>query len=310
MRLFFLRSSQLSVILLILLTLAGYLGGAFRYFELTSHFRVQYLALSLLVVAVFFVLRSKLWIVLALLATSINSYEIVPIYWPHNDPRILASGTEFTLLLANVQRSNTEYSRLIEVVNVHRPDLLAVIEPDTAWIQALNILTPPYPHQKIVARDDNFGIALYSRIPFDDVEVIDLGDTVPSIAAKILLDKKEVTILATHPLPPPAKQNYHRRNSQLSAIATYIDALPGSKIIIGDLNVTLWSTYFSKLLHDTGLLNTRQGYGTLATWPTYLPLMMIPLDHCLVSPDIMTKDITALSNIGSDHLPLLVKLEI
>lgn len=247
---------------------------------------------------------------LGLLAAAINAYEIVPIYLSHNDPQA-PPGTELTLLLANVQRSNTEYSRLIEIVAVHRPDLLAVIEPDPTWVQALDTLTPLYPHQKIVARDDNFGIALYSRIPFDGVEVIDLGDTgAPSIAAKILLDKKEVTILATHPLPPPAKQHYDRRNSQLSAIATYIGARSGSKIIIGDLNVTPWSVYFSKLLHQSGLVDTRQGHGILATWPTYLPLMMIPLDYCLVSPDILTKNIATLPNIGSDHLPLLVKLEI
>ncbi|MEN8131905.1 MAG: endonuclease/exonuclease/phosphatase family protein [Pseudomonadota bacterium] len=248
---------------------------------------------------------------MGLLAAAINAYEVVPIYWSHNDPQTLPPGTKLTLLLANVQRSNTEYSRLIEIVDVHRPDLLAVVEPDTTWVQALDILTPLYPHQKIVARDDSFGIALYSRIPFDGVEVVDLGNTgVPSIAAKILLDKKEVTILATHPLSPPAKLNYDRRNNQLSAISTYIRALPGSKIIIGDLNVTLWSVYFSRLLHESGLVNTRQGHGILATWPTYLPLMMIPLDYCLVSPDIMIKNIATLPNIGSDHLPLLVKLEI
>jgi endonuclease/exonuclease/phosphatase family metal-dependent hydrolase len=37
---------------------------------------------------------------------------------------------------------------------------------------------------------------------------------------------------------------------------------------------------------------------------------MIPIDHCLVSEDIRVINIRTDGHIGSDHLPLIVDLEI
>lgn len=76
----------------------------------------------------------------------------------------------------------------------------------------------------------------------------------------------------------------------------------------GDLNVTMWSSNYSKLIADSGLANSRKGFGILATWPMFFPLLSIPLDHCLVSPGIGINACRSGPDIGSDHLPLIVEL--
>ena len=93
-------------------------------------------------------------------------------------------------------------------------------------------------------------------------------------------------------------------------MSTYIKLLPNPKIVVGDLNVTMWSPYFTELLEESNLLNARKGYGVVASWPTQFPPLMIPIDHCLTSPDIQVKEIRLLGNIGSDHLPIMLRLVI
>ena len=59
------------------------------------------------------------------------------------------------------------------------------------------------------------------------------------------------------------------------------------------------------------LLPSRLGFGVQATWPSVyrIPPMMIPIDHCLVSPDVRVVGRRVGPHIGSDHLPVIVELQ-
>ena len=46
------------------------------------------------------------------------------------------------------------------------------------------------------------------------------------------------------------------------------------------------------------------------TWPTYNPLLWIPIDHCLVSPEIIVTDRQIGPDVGSDHYPIVVDLQL
>lgn len=297
--------------LLLLLTLAGYLGHFGQFFELTSHFRFQYLVATLALLVLTLWYGPKGWAVLSFLTLAINANEIIPLYRVAKEVTLDDSKQSLTLLLSNVLQTNSNHARLIELVSRKQPDLVIVLECDRRWVKGLKALTDRYPHQRLVPREDNFGIALYSRLPLTSVGVIELGGSgVPSISAQINLSKRELTLLATHPLPPIGERNYTLRNQQLAAIASYARYVSGPHVIIGDFNVSPWSPYFKQLLEDSGLLNARLGYGLIPSWPTFLPFMMIPIDHCLVSPDVSVVDFHSTSDIGSDHLPIFVKIRI
>jgi endonuclease/exonuclease/phosphatase family metal-dependent hydrolase len=64
-------------------------------------------------------------------------------------------------------------------------------------------------------------------------------------------------------------------------------------------------------LKETKLLNARQGFGLLPTFPVFkfpIAFLMMPIDHCFVSEDISVQKIRTCEYIGSDHLPLAVEL--
>jgi endonuclease/exonuclease/phosphatase (EEP) superfamily protein YafD len=170
-----------------------------------------------------------------------------------------------------------------------------------------------YPHSKVVARKRGGGIALFSRFPLAQCEVVSLGhDERPAIKARIPFDGTLVSFFTFHTHAPLRRDHYRYRNQQLAAAADLIRTLPAPAIVIGDFNSTTWSPYFRQLIEVTGLVNARQGFGLLPTWPAWLllPVLMLPIDHCLVTADILVDNIRTGRRMGSDHLPLIVDLAI
>jgi endonuclease/exonuclease/phosphatase (EEP) superfamily protein YafD len=81
--------------------------------------------------------------------------------------------------------------------------------------------------------------------------------------------------------------------------------------VIGDFNVTAWSTYFRELVDQGDFANSQHGFALWPTWHAGLPLVMrIPIDQCLHSRDLATVARQVGPDVGSDHLPLLVNLRL
>jgi endonuclease/exonuclease/phosphatase (EEP) superfamily protein YafD len=82
-------------------------------------------------------------------------------------------------------------------------------------------------------------------------------------------------------------------------------------VLIGDLNTTMWSPYFSELVKGSGLRDARLGFGLKPTWPMPLPaLFQIPIDHCLVSDDIEVLGVRTGGATGSDHRPMMFDVRV
>ncbi len=74
--------------------------------------------------------------------------------------------------------------------------------------------------------------------------------------------------------------------------------------------MTYWTHHFEELEQETGLRNIRQGRGIYPSWPVHLPFAAIPIDHCLLSPEVQVHAFDTLPRLGSDHLGLVVELSL
>jgi endonuclease/exonuclease/phosphatase (EEP) superfamily protein YafD len=291
-------------------TLAGYLGTFHRLFELTSHFRLQYLWCAILGGLVLLMVRDWRGVLMALVPLAINAWEVVPWYFgkPAGSAGVASNAPALKVLLSNVYTDNRNSAAILELIVRENPDVIALQEIDDRWVAELAVLAQTHPHHLTVPRPDNFGIGLWSRHPAQISETEPGHTEVPSLLAEFLWHGKAVTLLATHPVPPSGAQGFAQRNTQLEAIAQWARTIAGPCIVIGDLNMSLWSPYHGRFVRDSGLRNARQGFGVLPSWPTFMPFFKIPIDHCLVSPAVEVRAIRTGPNVGSDHLPLMVEL--
>ena len=294
----------------VLATLTGFLAPLHWAFELTSHFRVQ-LAVALSLLALISALGSRrIPFLIFFLATLAN---LGPVLWSSRPSGIAAefTATPLRLLSINVHTDNRRSDQLIELVQRLNPDVLLLMEVDNRWMEEIAVLRTNYPTVISETREDNFGIALLSRVPLRNTRVEDLeGSEVPSITTEIQLPGRIVHLLGTHPVPPGKPDYAQERNLQLAAAGTWAGKHPGSAIILGDLNTTPWSSYFTKPLRAGRLVRSHPNWGLFATWKVSQPWFRLPLDHCLVSPEIAVTRLEVGPEIGSDHRPLLVELAV
>jgi endonuclease/exonuclease/phosphatase (EEP) superfamily protein YafD len=287
-------------------TLLGFLGDWWWGFDLFSHFRVQYF-LGLSAVAIVLVLRRQYWVPACFgLFAIVNLCTIAPFYFG-GVPLPSEGSRTYRSLLMNVNTESGDPARVAQTIRQLEADLIVLEEVSDRWLSALSPSLRDYPYSEVMPSEDNFGIALFSKHPLVRSEIKEIGEAgVPSVIAEVELPDGRITVIGTHPLPPNGAENSRMRNDQLAQLPAFVRQVNGPVLLLGDLNGTPWCVPFRRLLRETGLRDSSQGRGVLPTWPTYLPLLLIPLDHCLHSGEIHVATKQRGPRVGSDHYPLVV----
>lgn len=290
---------------ILICSLLGFFGRYSWFADLMAHFRVQY-SLGLLVLALIFaVSKRRLWAIILACGIIPNLIVIFPYCISGSTQPINPRG--YKALLINVNTQTGDPVRVNQCVRDLDPDFVLFEEISSRWQNSLKALHDQYPYRIELPREDNFGMAFYTKHEPLNMKFIVIGAAgVPSVLAQFELDGNQLTILGTHPVPPAGAQYSKWRNEQLSQIPSVLADFSGARLVLGDLNATPWSYQYKMLLAQTGLNDTIIGYGLQMTWPSYMPLLWIPIDHCLVSDGIIVLDRDVHSSAGSDHYPLSV----
>ncbi|WP_442505494.1 endonuclease/exonuclease/phosphatase family protein [Novipirellula sp. SH528] len=288
--------------------LAGLLGKWHYLLDLASHMRVQATMAVLVSGLGLWLLGRKHIGVFGLICGLALVLSLTPFYWP-TAPVL---GNTYRLMTANVLTRNPEKRAVLQWIAQADPDFVVLQETDESWTTAMELgLRDRYPYHRVVPREDNFGIAMFSKHRWLSCDVVTFSSqtSIPSIVADFELpDGNALHLIATHPLPPMRVSSWADRNRCFAGIAKEVNQRGnGRGIVAGDLNCTPWSYWFGRLLNESGLRDSSLGQGIQSTWsPRATPIPGLMIDHVLVGSEIEVADRFVGPAIGSDHRPVIV----
>ncbi|MDD2744030.1 MAG: endonuclease/exonuclease/phosphatase family protein [Rhodocyclaceae bacterium] len=238
-----------------------------------------------------------------------SAFLVVPIVWISVAPQAQVTTQKsqiFSVASANVNLDNQSPEQLIQWIAQEQPDVLVLLEVSPVYAAELKSLTG-YPYRYMVPDDSPFGMALLSRSPMLNAKTILNAESIGRIEAEIFWSGHLVSVVAYHPMPPIATRYHRMRNTELAQIATRFSDEGHPAILAGDLNATPWSSAF----HGLEALGLKRVTGLKPTWPAIgQGWLGIPIDHVLATKHWQVIEHHSGSDIGSDHLPVIVRLSL
>jgi endonuclease/exonuclease/phosphatase (EEP) superfamily protein YafD len=294
--------------------------------DLAVHFRGQYACVALLAGGLLLVGRRTFAAAAAGLVLLFNAYGFVDAHsilesahGPTLVPRAMANpapavGSPLALRVAavNVFFGNDDYDAVLDWVRLERPDIVSFEEVTPEWEAMLEKLAADYPHRLTSTSNGRFVTALFSRHPLEESTLLHTASNRDrEIATVVRVGQRRVRVLAVHATWPFGPEHSATRDAEFAGLAAYAREHDEPVVIIGDFNVSPLSPHFRRtLLDEGGLKSAAVGFGWQPTWPTFLPIGGIQIDHVLVSPSIAVRDFRRGPRVGSDHRPIAADLQI
>lgn len=285
-------------------TLISRLGSFFFVFELFSHFAVQYAVLALALTGYWLYAKPRWLAAIAVLVVLLNGLLIYP--WLAALKPDGAGPHDVRVLHANVLYANTDYTRIVRLVQQQSPDLFVLQEMTPESIGGVSALKSLFPYQYHIWSKGPCHILVGSRTPIRVDSSLARPERV--ISLKTSIRGHEMALLTAHPQTPILPSSFNDRNRQLAFISQKARQQRIPAVLLGDFNISVFSPVYRRLLTSAGLTACRLGFGLQPTWPRFLPFMFIPIDHAFVNNGFRTVNFQTLTQDGSDHKAVVVDL--
>lgn len=189
-------------------------------------------------------------------------------------------------------------------------DIVVLQEFSNAWDDAVKVALVDFPYELLEARNDSFGIAIFSRVPLRNAAVETFADSyVPYITADIKVAGGDIRIFAVHLPWPLLPSSFAARNRMIGELIdlTKEDGIPA--LICGDWNLTPWSGWYRRLF-DAGFDDGPAVQRFHPTWPSRLGWLGIPIDHCFAGDGVTILDKKVEQRVESDHKPISLEISL
>lgn len=309
--LFVIKICKFLFILIGLLSAMGWLSRFGWLFEIFANFRVQYSIILAFLIIPLIIKKKWLWSGVILVFLVINIFEFIPTYFTNK--KNIKTKTKIKIMMINIYAKNMEYEKVANFIEKQNPDIIITQEINLHMIDNLEKQIKPYKYQKLVIKDNGFSIGIFSKFEtkFKTPKKYYKDKVAAILIGEMKINRKNVLIYAIHLKSPTTPERFKIRNNTLSMIKKDVNNIENSYVILlGDFNMTPYSYYFKKFEKEINLRDSRKGFGIQATWPTFFPILRIPIDHCFASENIEIIDRIIGDSIGSDHFPVILTIGI
>jgi endonuclease/exonuclease/phosphatase (EEP) superfamily protein YafD len=307
--------------------LLGWLLGRFYFFELFTHFQLQYYALSILLVVAG--LASRLLLgkqgratltVVPVLVFGLTAIFSDTSWLPGEDPAAESTLTrDVRVLQANVLYSRSDYAPTFNLIRSQRPDLYVLQEMTPASIRLVTSqLSHEFPYWFACWSKGPCWVLVGSRTPI--MVNKPLAETKRIIALTTQVRGRAMGLVTVHPRTPVLPSWFRERNDQLTYAAEKTRTQPLPTVLLGDFNISIFSPVYKVIfrsappvagatptVRQAPLRPARQSL-TQPTWPRFIPPMMIPIDHIFTNQGFRPFHFRTLDHPGSDHRAIVADL--
>lgn len=286
-------------------TIFGYFSKLNFLFDICSQFRTQYLFFGIIAL-IFCIIRKKKNItsLLIIMIIILNLFSVISVIKPVD--RTKKKG--FTIEVVNILTKNENYDLLRQELTENAPDIIILEEIDDIWSEELQPIKENYPYSYEISREDNFGIALYSKIHISEIRKLNLGEfNTPAISAFCDYKGKVFELICIHTTPPCSQKYFKNTKKMLETLGKYVAENGHNVIIAGDFNTTPYSYNYQHFIKTSKMKNLSNIFHP--TWSTFwLSPFRITLDHLMVTKAFAVKDYSLGNQIGSDHFPIWAEI--
>jgi len=228
-----------------------------------------------------------------------------------------ALGQKLRVLTANVYVGNRDPKPLVALLTREQPDIVVLQETRWHFVEAIRG-SGLYPFENEGTLDEADDKKVFSRYPIRQQEQLsDLpGLKTERHAMRLVIDSPmgPVVLYAVHPDTPRSLRGWDERNAYLERLAAAVrgEAEDAHVVIAGDWNLPAYSPFFRRFFASTGYRFARSGpwlpITRFATALARYGYFGSTIDHVAVSPTVRVTAWERGTDIGSNHLPVIVDL--
>ncbi len=289
--------------------MAGFVSGQNQACELLSHFRLLWILSLLLASSILVATKRFDCALIGFFVVIWNACDVIWLYTPETRNYPAYNGPGLEVMQLNVASDkNSNVNSVVSLIQANKPDFIGFSEVNASWVKQLDERLTDYPFRFATDFDRSDGLAIFSKYRLTDVEVkYSKIAKRPRFLGTIRSGSRRINFCFAHPILPVIPEY---RDEELQELAADASASEFPMIVMGDLNCTPWSFYFQRLLRDGQLYDSERGFGPQCTFNTRWIVPLLPLDHFLVTAILEVQSRRTGPNVGSDHLPVFVHLNL
>lgn len=224
----------------------------------------------------------------------------------------LSKPKSFGEILSDKGEYFIDYPLIKSLVEKSGPDLVVFTSLKPQAVQPLSEILSGWSHRELHPSRGEFGLGIFSRIPFKNTEVSKV--TIfghPVLQANLDSEASADLKVLVANSPDPTERAGSRTQAELfSAISNLVRQSDSPVVTIGNFKSSPWSAAFKELRTFTGLINAAAGKFSPPTWPAgevgILNRFFLGqvFDHTLYTYPLVLREHHVHSSIGSANLPI------